>query len=695
MANPLGSLIPESVAGAVAGAGDKPKRPSIAIAFAKSVAKSTAMAPINYAKDLGNTLTQAALQSIPGYYLVKSASDRVLAQYRSVKEQAEALERQIQERAKDQQKAADDAKREEEKNAQKAQREEEKAAKKKERDDRKAFQKAWADALKEHKERFPGEKPPRKPKEPPIARPDKPKIPKGPSKIAVLEQKLADTQVDIFNLSVIIKNLTTQTTAIAKENAKLGAELAKMMETAGDTRKREQIAQLQQKENVFETSYGQNDFFRSLEAANANMAFANDNKLEDIIKGVVTGQVVRLGARLLAGLGTLVGGLVTEFLAPVLGIIAGVGAAVALLDPDDKTGISKIEDWYNDFYKEFDPKGYIESHYDEIAELKSEIAALEKEYENPRMGPRATGITRQQMQKQIKDKIELKKKQLAHSESEIASTRASVDVATGGGIVHDGAIELSEEDKEALIRLMHYEAGTQSEEGKAAVAYSVLNRLMISKKDGVKHFRQTQNTVQGIINATGQYDAVTEYSQRAQGVRVAPGDRSFQGNWRDMPPLSSELRAHYMAIIDKMTSGQLPDPTEGATFYLNRGSPGVKDFDNQDAYMKKIGDHTFYGANAMSADFGGTTVADMYEVKSLKTPVAQPIVTRHMLETATTVPTASAASSPVLIFPPAPAAAPAAQKASSTKGPEDTGSITSPYNRDSTFVRETMANASN
>ena len=106
------------------------------------------------------------------------------------------------------------------------------------------------------------------------------------------------------------------------------------------------------------------------------------------------------------------------------------------------------------------------------------------------------------------------------------------------------ALVLSVEDRDALGRVAYAEAGNQSEEGLAAVAHAVLNRVA-SGRFGVG--------VQGVLDAPGQFEPVTRAG----------------GTWRGLPALTESQRLVFGTILDLILQGRLPDLTGGATYFQN------------------------------------------------------------------------------------------------------------------------------
>ena len=136
--------------------------------------------------------------------------------------------------------------------------------------------------------------------------------------------------------------------------------------------------------------------------------------------------------------------------------------------------------------------------------------------------------------------------------------------------------------REALGRVAYAEAGSQREEGLAAVAYTVLNRVA-SGRFGAG--------VQGVLDAPGQFEPVTRAG----------------GSWRSLPPLTSSQRLVFGTILDLILQGRLPDLTDGSTYFQNAAivarraeagqvSPRLVNFGGQTP-AAIVRDHSFFRAD--------------------------------------------------------------------------------------------------
>ncbi len=99
------------------------------------------------------------------------------------------------------------------------------------------------------------------------------------------------------------------------------------------------------------------------------------------------------------------------------------------------------------------------------------------------------------------------------------------------------------EDRDYLIRTIAFEAGEEPDEGKAAVAHVVLNR----ERSG-----RWGESVREVVTRPWQFEPWM--TRRKQMVALSPSDPRYRDAAR---------------IADAVLSGQIPDPTAGATHFLN------------------------------------------------------------------------------------------------------------------------------
>jgi hypothetical protein len=99
------------------------------------------------------------------------------------------------------------------------------------------------------------------------------------------------------------------------------------------------------------------------------------------------------------------------------------------------------------------------------------------------------------------------------------------------------------DERDYLIRTIAFEASGETEIGKVAVAYAVLNR---------QNRGRWGDTIKAVVTAPGQFEPWM--TQRKAIESLSPNDPRYQ-------------RA--AIIADAVLSGQTPDPTAGATHFLN------------------------------------------------------------------------------------------------------------------------------
>lgn len=131
------------------------------------------------------------------------------------------------------------------------------------------------------------------------------------------------------------------------------------------------------------------------------------------------------------------------------------------------------------------------------------------------------------------------------------------------------------EDRDYLIRTIAFEAGEEPDEGKAAVAHVVLNR----ERSG-----RWGESIKKVVTRAWQFEPWM--TKRKQMVSLSPNDPRYRDAAR---------------IADAVLSGQIPDPTAGATHFLNptivqkRRGGYVPDWARGEG--QPIGQHTFYAPN--------------------------------------------------------------------------------------------------
>jgi spore germination cell wall hydrolase CwlJ-like protein len=128
------------------------------------------------------------------------------------------------------------------------------------------------------------------------------------------------------------------------------------------------------------------------------------------------------------------------------------------------------------------------------------------------------------------------------------------------------------EERDYLIRTVVFEAGSESDEGKAAVVHVILNRI---KSD------RWADTIKGVVTAPWQFEPWM--TRRKEIKALSANDPRYQDAAR---------------IADAVLSGDVPDPTEGATHFLNPDIVRKRRGGSLPAWARNggqsIGRHTFY-----------------------------------------------------------------------------------------------------
>lgn len=138
------------------------------------------------------------------------------------------------------------------------------------------------------------------------------------------------------------------------------------------------------------------------------------------------------------------------------------------------------------------------------------------------------------------------------------------------------------EDRDYLVRTIVFEAGAESDEGKAAVAHVVLNR----ERSG-----RWGNSIKQVVTARWQFEPWMTKRNEIEALSVT--DPSY----RDAAQ-----------IADAVLSGEIPDPTAGATHFLNpkivRQRRGGSLPPWAQGEGQTIGRHTFYQPDEGAPELG-------------------------------------------------------------------------------------------
>ncbi len=144
-------------------------------------------------------------------------------------------------------------------------------------------------------------------------------------------------------------------------------------------------------------------------------------------------------------------------------------------------------------------------------------------------------------------------------------------------------------DRQYLLRTVLGEAARQPEQGQAAVAHVILNRL----KGG-----NYGNDIRSVVTAPSQFEPWGSAEGRQRMMNYGQDDPAYQSAAQ---------------IVDGVLSGQIPDPTGGADHFLNeqivrerRGGSLPSWAEQKWNTAQVIGDHTFLGGQGVQvADASG------------------------------------------------------------------------------------------
>jgi hypothetical protein len=127
-------------------------------------------------------------------------------------------------------------------------------------------------------------------------------------------------------------------------------------------------------------------------------------------------------------------------------------------------------------------------------------------------------------------------------------------------------------ERDYLIRTIVFEASGETEIGKVALAYAVLNR----QKRG-----RWGDTIKAVVTSPGQFEPWMTRRTAIEGL--SPDDPRYQGA---------------AIIADAVLTGQTPDPTAGATHFLNPVIVRVRRGGSLPSWAsgkgQPIGRHVFY-----------------------------------------------------------------------------------------------------
>jgi hypothetical protein len=146
-------------------------------------------------------------------------------------------------------------------------------------------------------------------------------------------------------------------------------------------------------------------------------------------------------------------------------------------------------------------------------------------------------------------------------------------------LLKPGSADYDSEERDYLIRTLVFEASGEPEEGKAAVVHVILNRTRLGKwGDNIKE----------VVTRPWQFEPWM--TRRSEIESLSRSDPRYRKAAR---------------IVDDVLSGQEPDPTAGATHFLNptivrqRRGGSLPNWARGDG--QPIGRHTFYSPEANQA----------------------------------------------------------------------------------------------
>ena len=167
---------------------------------------------------------------------------------------------------------------------------------------------------------------------------------------------------------------------------------------------------------------------------------------------------------------------------------------------------------------------------------------------------------------------------------DLQATPETVDVKTPIPQPGDGVsnYEPDDDERDYLIKTIAFEAPDESDEGKAAVAHVILNR----KRNG-----RWGDNIKDVVTRPWQFEPWM--TRRKEMEKLSPHDPRYQNAAR---------------IADAVLTGQMPDPTAGATHFLNPTVVRQRRDGSLPSWARgegqPIGRHTFYSPNEGVAGSG-------------------------------------------------------------------------------------------
>ena len=167
---------------------------------------------------------------------------------------------------------------------------------------------------------------------------------------------------------------------------------------------------------------------------------------------------------------------------------------------------------------------------------------------------------------------------------DLQATPETVDVKPPIPQPGDGVsnYEPDDDERDYLIKTIAFEAPDESDEGKAAVAHVILNR----KRNG-----RWGDNIKDVVTRPWQFEPWM--TRRKEMEKLSPHDPRYQNAAR---------------IADAVLTGQTPDPTAGATHFLNPTVVRQRRDGSLPSWARgegqPIGRHTFYSPNEGVAGSG-------------------------------------------------------------------------------------------
>jgi predicted nucleic acid-binding Zn-ribbon protein len=171
--------------------------------------------------------------------------------------------------------------------------------------------------------------------------------------------------------------------------------------------------------------------------------------------------------------------------------------------------------------------------------------------------------------------LEMRKVELDELRKELDRVKSSLEAKLPPAERRSSGLSVDPNARDYLIKTIVFEAAGETEIGKAAVAYVVLNR---------KRLGRWGDNIKDVVTHPWQFEP---WMTRIDEIeKLSPQDRRYQ---------------NAAVIADAVLDGRIPDPTAGATHFLNpvvvRQRRGGSLPSWADGKGKPIGRHVFYSPN--------------------------------------------------------------------------------------------------